>query len=132
MTMNYIIADALTRIRNAQMRKKPHTILPYSKLIKNSLNVLLNEGYIRDFQEVEDDSGKLALKVDLKYREGEPAITNIELISRPGCRVYSSINNLTKVINGLGISVLSTSKGVMSDDQARVEHIGGELLFKVY
>ena len=132
MSMNYVLADAITRIRNAQMAGKSHTILLASKLVRNSLKVLEKEGYIRGFQEVEDDTGKIALKVDLKYRENKPTITSIEIVSKPGCRVYSSIKEMPKVINGLGISVVSTSKGVMSDDQARIEHISGDVLFKVY
>lgn len=132
MSMNFLLADAITRIRNAQMAKHAHTILPCSRLVKNSLSVLEREGFIEGFQEVEDDAGKLALKVDLKYRDKEPAISNIEIVSKPGCKVYSPIDRMPKVINGLGIMVVSTSKGVMSDDQARVAHIGGELLFKVY
>jgi small subunit ribosomal protein S8 len=132
MSMNFLLADAITRIRNAQMAKHKHTVLPGSRLVKNSLSVLEREGFIEGFQEAEDDNGQLVFKVDLKYKDKEGAISNIEIISKPGCKVYSPIDRMPKVINGLGIMVVSTSKGVMSDDQARVEHIGGELLFKVY
>ena len=132
MSMNFLLADAITRIRNAQMAKRKHAILPCSRLVRNSLSVLEREGFIEGFQEVEDDSGRLALKVDLKYKDNDGAIAHIEIISTPGCKVYSTIDLMPKVINGLGVMVVSTSKGVMSDDQARIEHIGGELLFKVY
>lgn len=132
MSLNFMIADAITRIRNGQRSKKAHVILSYSKFVKSTLKVLQSEGYIRAFEEVEDEAGRIALKVDLKYKEEEPAITGIELVSRPGCRVYSDVKSMPKVMNGLGIIVVSTPKGVMSDDQARNDHVGGELLFKVY
>jgi small subunit ribosomal protein S8 len=125
------IADLITRIRNAQMRGKSTVSSPASKLRANVLAVLQEEGYIRGFTEVEAD-GKRELEIQLKYHEGAPVISEITRISKPGRRVYSSIRDLGLVRNGLGIAILSTPKGVMSDAAARAQNVGGEVLCKVY
>jgi small subunit ribosomal protein S8 len=125
------IADLITRIRNAQMRGKGVVTTPASKLRANVLAVLQEEGYIRGFSEVEID-GKREIEIQLKYHEGAPVISEITRVSKPGRRVYSSIRDLGLVRNGLGIAILSTPKGVMSDAAARAQNVGGEVLCKVY
>jgi small subunit ribosomal protein S8 len=121
----------LTRIRNAQMRGRSAVVSPSSKLRENVLNVLEREGYIRGFAEIEKD-GKRELEIQLKYFDGAPVISEIKRVSKPGRRVYSAVKDLPLVRNGLGISVLSTPKGVMSDADARAQNVGGEILFRVY
>ena len=125
------LGDMLTRIRNAQMRGKTTVTSPKSQLRANVLEVLVSEGYIRSYGEVEKD-GHPQLEIQLKYYEGAPVISEIKRISTPGRRVYSSIKDLGLVRNGLGISILSTPKGVMSDQVARTENVGGEVLCRVY
>lgn len=131
MNLNDPIGDLITRIRNAQMRHKSTVTTPASKLRERLLEVLLEEGYIRGYKAVEID-GKRELEIELKYYEGAPVITDIARVSKPGRRVYSSIKDLGLVRNGLGISILSTPKGVMSDSAARAQNVGGEVLCKVY
>jgi len=131
MNLNDPIGDLITRIRNAQMRHKSTVTTPASKLRERLLEVLLEEGYIRAFRPIEKD-GKRELEIELKYYEGAPVITDIARVSKPGRRVYSSIKDLGLVRNGLGIAILSTPKGVMSDSKAREENVGGEILCNVF
>ena len=130
MQMNDPLGDLLTRIRNAQRRGKSSVSSPASKLRVHVLEVLQREGYIRGFTEVEKD-GRKELDIELKYYDGAPVISEIRRISKPGRRVYSPVRELPLVRNGLGISVLSTPKGVMSDNEARTQNVGGEILCRV-
>ncbi|MCR5422322.1 MAG: 30S ribosomal protein S8 [Bacilli bacterium] len=132
MGMTDPIADMLTRIRNANQNKSAEVIIPASKIKLEILNVLKNEGYINEVEFVED--GKQgSIKVTLKYTEKkERVIKGIKRISKPGLRVYASVTDMPKVLNGLGIAVVSTSKGVMTDREARKEHLGGEVLAYVW
>ena len=131
MNLNDPIGDLITRIRNAQLRGRSKVSSPASTLRVRVLNVLVDEGYIRGFSEVEKEGHK-ELEIELKYFEGAPAIHEIHRVSKPGRRVYSSIKDLGLVRNGLGISILSTPKGVMSDAAARNANVGGEILCEVY
>ena len=131
MNLNDPIGDLITRIRNAQMRRLSTLTSPASALRARLLQVLKDEGYIRDFREIESE-GRKELEVELKYYEGAPAIHEISRVSKPGRRVYSAIKDLRLVRNGLGISILSTPKGVMSDAAARTANVGGEILCEVY
>lgn len=126
------LGDMLTRIRNAMMRKKGKVSAPASKLRANVLEVLRSEGYIRGYSRTDFDGGKAELTIELKYLEGEPVIREIKRISKPGRRVYASVKNMPNVANGLGISIVSTSKGVMADHQAREENVGGEVLCQIF
>lgn len=126
------LGDMLTRIRNAAMRNKSKVSTPASKLRKHVLDVLESEGYIRGYAEVEYTGGKSEIEVELKYHEGRPVIQKLERVSTPGRRVYSSVRELPSFYNGLGVSILSTPKGVMSDTQARDQNVGGEVLCKVF
>jgi len=132
MTMTDPLGDMLTRIRNAQMRGKGKVSTPASKIRKNVLDVLQTEGYIRGYAQVEYDGAKPEIEIELKYYEGSPVIKEIKRISKPGRRVYSSVTDLPRVHNGLGVSILSTSKGVMSDSEARSQNVGGEILCRVF
>jgi small subunit ribosomal protein S8 len=125
------LGDMLTRIRNAQLRKKSKVTTPGSKLRAHVLDVLQAEGYIRGYSAVEQD-GTAEFEIELKYFDGEPVIREIERISKPGRRVYTSVKNLPRVKNGLGVSILSTPKGVMSDAEARDQNVGGEILCRVF
>ena len=125
------IGDMITRIRNAQMRGHSVTATPASKLRGWVLDVLQTEGYIRGYSRVEQD-GRASFEIELKYYEGAPVIQRIKRVSKPGRRVYSSVKELNPVRNGLGISILSTPKGVMSDTAARDANVGGEVLCQVY
>ena len=129
--MNDPLGDMLTRIRNAQMRRRSKLASPASTLRMRVLQVLKDEGYIRDFREIENDGHK-EIEIELKYFEGAPAIHEIQRVSKPGRRVYSAIKDLRLVRNGLGISILSTPRGVMSDNAARDANVGGEVLCEVY
>jgi small subunit ribosomal protein S8 len=129
--VNDPISDMLTRIRNAQMRAKGKVSIPPSKLRERVLEVLHKEGYIRGFATIEKD-GKSELEVELKYFDGAPVIKEIHRVSKPGRRVYASVDTLPSVFNGLGISILSTPKGVMSDADARAQNVGGEVLCTVF
>lgn len=126
------LGDMLTRIRNAQMRRKTKVSTPASRLRGSVLDVLQSEGYIRGYSQVEYDGGKAEFEIELKYFDGEPVIREISRVSKPGRRVYSSVKNIPRVANGLGVSILSTPKGVMSDHQARDENVGGEVLCRVF
>jgi small subunit ribosomal protein S8 len=127
MSMSDPIADMLTRIRNAQSTNKPTVSMPASKLKGAIANVLKDEGYIDDFA-VQTVEGKPQLNISLKYYAGRPVIEKIDRISRPGLRVYRGSQDMPKVMNGLGVTIVSTSKGVMTDRKAQAAGIGGEVL----
>lgn len=131
MNINDPVGDLITRIRNAQLRGRSKLTSPASTLRSRVLQVLKDEGYIRDFRDIENDGHK-EIEIELKYFEGAPAIHEIQRVSKPGRRVYSSIKDLRLVRNGLGISIISTPKGVMSDNAARDANVGGEILCEVY
>ena len=127
MSMTDPIADMLTRIRNAQMAQKGAVLMPSSKLKVAIASVLRDEGYIDDFA-VRQNNGKPELDIALKYYAGRPVIERIERISKPGLRVYKGKDNLPQVLNGLGVAIVSTPKGVMTDRKARASNVGGEVL----
>ena len=132
MTMSDPLGDMLTRIRNAQTRGKSKVVTPASKLRGWVLDVLADEGFIRGYSKTEYADGKSEFEIELKYTEGEPVIREIERVSTPGRRVYSSVKTMPTVHNGLGISILSTPKGIMSDAAAREQNVGGEVLCSVF
>lgn len=127
MSMHDPIADMLTRIRNAQMVNKPSVSVPASKVKSAIAKVLKDEGYIEDFA-VQENNGKPQLEIGLKYYAGRPVIESIDRVSRPGLRIYRSSDAIPKVMNGLGVAIVSTSQGVMTDRKARAAGIGGEVL----
>ena len=127
MTMTDPIADMLTRIRNAHMAQKVETSMPSSKIKKAIAKVLIDEGYIENFS-VTEDAIKPALKLTLKYYEGKPVIASIDRVSKPGLRIYKGKSEIPKVMSGLGIAIVSTSGGVMTDKAARAAGLGGEVL----
>jgi small subunit ribosomal protein S8 len=131
MSMNDPLGDLLARIRNAQLRNKSKVSSPNSRLRERVLDVLKNEGYIRGYAVVERE-GRSEIEVELKYFDGEPVIREIARVSKPGRRVYSSVRNLPRINNGLGVAILSTPKGVMADHDARDANVGGEILFTVF
>ena len=126
------IGDMLTRIRNGQMRNLSQVKIPASNFRGKILDVLVKEGYIKDYKSLKDENDKPNFKVDLKYNLGNPVINTIVRISRPGRRIYSRAESIPKINNGLGISIVSTSKGVMTDIDARKENVGGEVICKVF
>ncbi|MGF1610001.1 MAG: 30S ribosomal protein S8 [Kiloniellales bacterium] len=132
MAMSDPLGDMLTRIRNAQRSRDPKVRAPASKLRSNVLEVLKREGYIRGYNLIEVRPGISELEIELKYAEGEPVIREINRVSTPGRRVYSKIKEMPRIYNGLGISILSTPRGVMSDNEARVANVGGEVLCRVF
>jgi small subunit ribosomal protein S8 len=132
MSLSDPLGDLLTRIRNASRARQSRCSSPASKLRANVLDVLKREGYIRGFSAEELRPGVAVINIELKYSEGEPAIKEITRVSKPGRRVYSKIKELPKFYNGLGISILSTPKGVMSDHEARTANVGGEVLCRVF
>ena len=132
MSMNDPLGDMLTRIRNAQMRRKGKVSTPGSSLRKNVLDVLESEGYIRGYSMTEFGNGRTEFEIELKYHEGEPVIRTIQRVSKPGRRVYSAVDAIPRVANGLGISIVSTPKGVMADHSAREANVGGEVLCTVF
>ncbi|TDI57472.1 MAG: 30S ribosomal protein S8 [Alphaproteobacteria bacterium] len=132
MPMTDPLGDLLTRIRNAQTRGRSTVRTPASSLRKRVLDVLQAEGYIRGYSQAEFASGRNEFEIELKYSDGEPVIREIQRISKPGRRVYSSVKNIPTVYNGLGISILSTPKGVMADHEARDQNVGGEVLCRVF
>ena len=132
MAFNDSLSDMLARIKNAHKAKKSFASCFSSKLNSNVLSVLKDEGYIRNFQNVKVREGINNIKIDLKYYQGIPVIKKIRRISKPGIRVYSKIKKLDKPYGGLGISIISTPKGVMSDRQAKVNNVGGEILCEVF
>jgi small subunit ribosomal protein S8 len=129
--MNDPLGDLLARIRNAQQRNKSKVSSPNSRLRESVLEVLKTEGYIRGYAVVERE-GRSEIEVELKYFDGEPVIRELERISKPGRRVYTSVKNLPRINNGLGVAVVSTPKGVMADHDARDANVGGEILFTVF
>ena len=132
MAMSDPLGDMLTRIRNGQRARKNSVPVPASKLRASVLEVLKREGYIRGYSWAELRPGIQELNVELKYSEGAPVIREIARVSKPGRRVYTKIKDLGRFYNGLGISILSTPKGVLSDHEARQENVGGEILCRVF
>lgn len=132
MSYNDPIGDLFTRIRNAQIARHESTTTPASKLRARILDVLQDEGFIRGYSEATSDAGHKVLKVELKYHEGEGAIKTIKRISKPGRRIYSKVNDLPRIHNGLGIAIVSTPHGVMADYKARLENVGGEVIGQVF
>jgi len=132
MTMSDPLGDMLTRIRNGLSRRKSSVSTPSSKLRARVLDVLQSEGYIRGYSEVSFDNGKAEINIELKYHEGAPVIREIARVSKPGRRVYVSVKSIPQVANGLGITILSTPKGVLADHQAREQNVGGEVLCSIF
>ena len=132
MAINDPLGDLLTRIRNAQMRRKDKVSSPGSKLRANVLDVLKEEGYIRGYSTTDFGDGRSEFEIELKYFDGQPAIKEIERVSRPGRRVYADVASVPRVANGLGVIIVSTSKGVMADHVAREQNVGGEVLCRVF
>ena len=132
MTMSDPLGDMLTRIRNGQRARQAVVTLPASKLRANVLEVLKREGYIRGFTSEYVRAGVAEIKIELKYVDGEPVIREISRVSKPGRRIYSGIVDLPRFYSGLGIAILSTPRGVMSDNEARAAKVGGEVLCQVF
>tara|TARA_X000000368_G_C22817006_1_gene617256 strand:- start:213 stop:611 length:399 start_codon:yes stop_codon:yes gene_type:complete len=132
MSLSDPISDMITRIRNAQMRKLPSVKIPNSKFRARILSVLKEEGYISDYKVLSDEKSIPSLHVDLKYHNGMPVIKEIKRISKPGRRIYSKANSLPKVQSGLGMVIVSTSMGIMSDNNARIKKVGGEIICRVF
>jgi small subunit ribosomal protein S8 len=132
MSINDPLGDMLTRIRNAQMRKKGKVSTPGSRIRANVLDVLKDEGYIRGYSTTEFGNGRTEFEIELKYFDGQPVIREIQRVSKPGRRVYAAVDGMPRVGNGLGITIVSTSKGVMADHAAREQNVGGEVLCKVF
>jgi small subunit ribosomal protein S8 len=130
--MNDPIGDMLTRIRNAQMRGKSTVYTPASKLRAWVLDVLADEGYIRGYEKTSSDDGHGAIEISLKYFDGIPVIRELKRVSKPGRRVYLGVKDIPQVRQGLGVSIVSTPKGVMSDANARAKNIGGEVICTVF
>ena len=132
MSMTDPLGDMLARIKNGHMRRKAQVNCPASKLKESVLSVLKREGYIRDFRSDTDDATKPELVIELKYYEGEPVIREIGRVSKPGRRVYSNVREMPRVYGGLGVTIVSTPQGVMTDHEARAANVGGEVLCKVF
>ena len=132
MTMSDPVGDMLTRLRNAQMRGRSQVVCPASNLRGHILDVLKDEGFIRGYSRVDHEDGKADFNVELKYFDGAPVIHEIKRVSKPGRRVYSPVRDMPLVNNGLGISIISTPKGVMSDTKARELNVGGEIICTVF
>lgn len=132
MSVNDPLGDMLTRIRNAQLRKKGKVSTPGSRLRAHVLDVLESEGYIRGYSTTDHGNGRTEFDIELKYFDGQPVIKQIERVSKPGRRVYSGVDSMPRVANGLGITIISTPKGVMADHSARENNVGGEVLCKVF
>ena len=132
MTLTDPIGDMFSRIRNGQMRSLASVQIPSSNFRKNILEILKKEGYIKDYFIEKSDKNKITLKITPKYYEGDPVIKEIKRISKPGRRVYSRATSIPKVMNGLGLAILSTPKGVMSDIDARKNNVGGEIICRVF
>src|SRR5262245_57182020 len=132
MAINDPLSDLIARITNAQMRKKPKVSTTGSRLRVSVLDVLKSEGYIRDYATVEHKDGRSELEIELKYFDGQPVIREIARVSKPGRRVYASVKNLPRINNGVGVSIVSTQKGVMADHAARDANVGGEILCTVF
>lgn len=132
MALSDPLGDMLTRIRNGQMAQKEAVRSPASKLRRSVLEVLQREGYIRGFSDIDLERGKRELSIELKYHNGEPVIRELRRVSKPGRRVYAGVADLPTVYNGLGVAIVSTPRGVMSDAEARAAHVGGEVLCTVF
>ena len=132
MTLTDPIGDMFSRIRNGQMRLLNSIDIPSSNFRKNILKILKEEGYIKDYYIEKSENNKINLKINLKYYEGDPVIKEIKRISKPGRRVYSRATSIPKVMNGLGLAILSTPKGVMTDTEAKKNNVGGEIICKVF
>ena len=132
MSLSDPIGDMLTRIRNAQLRRRDVVTTPASTLRGRVLDVLKSEGYIRGYSESKMENGVAQFDIELKYSDNQPVIRTIERVSRPGRRVYASVKNIPSVANGLGVSILSTPKGVMADHEAKAQNLGGEVLCRVF
>ena len=132
MTLTDPIGDMFSRIRNGQMRSLDSIDIPSSNFRKNILKILKEEGYINDYYIEKSKNNKINLKINLKYYEGDPVIKEIKRISKPGRRVYSRANSIPRVMNGLGLAILSTPKGVMSDTEAKKNNVGGEIICRVF
>ncbi|MEN3931015.1 30S ribosomal protein S8 [Microvirga sp. W0021] len=132
MSISDPLGDMLTRIRNAQMRRRGRVSTPGSKLRARVLDVLKTEGYIRDYSAVDFGNGRTEFDIELKYYDGQPVIRSIQRVSKPGRRVYSSVDTMPRVSDGLGITIISTPQGVMADHEAREKNVGGEVLCKVF
>ena len=126
------ISDMITRIRNAQMRLSKNVTIPNSKFRIRILEVLKQEGYISDCKLLSDSNNKNSLSVDLKYSNGLPVIRGIKIISKPGRRIYAKADSIPKIQNGLGLAILSTSKGIMTDSEARNQNVGGEIICRIF
>lgn len=131
MLVNDPIADMLTRIRNAQIAKHDTVVIPASNMKKSIAKILLDEGYIKNYQLI-DDGTQGVIRITLKYNGNEKALSGLRRVSKPGLRVYAGADELPKVLRGLGIAIVSTSKGVMTDKAARAAHVGGEVLAFVW
>ena len=132
MTFADPVGDMITRIRNAQMRLLNNVKIPSSKFREKILNVLKQEGYISDYKLLTDTNNKDSLSVDLKYNNGLPVIKEIKRVSKPGRRIYVKATSIPKIQNGLGVAIVSTSIGIMSDNDARSKNVGGEIICKVF
>ena len=132
MTLTDPIGDMFTRIRNGQLRSLNSIDIPSSNFRQNILKILKTEGYIKDYFIEKTENNKVTLKINLKYYEGFPVIKEIKRISKPGRRIYSRATSIPKVMNGLGLAILSTPKGVMTDTDARKNNIGGEIICRVF
>ena len=130
--LNDPIGDMITRIRNAQLRRRSTVATPGSKMRARVLDVLKSEGYIRGYTSTEHDGGRTEFDVELKYFDGQPVIKSIARVSQPGRRVYVSVDTLPHVMNGLGVAIVSTPKGVMADHEARSQNVGGEVICTVF
>ena len=126
------IGDMITRIRNAQLRTLNNVTIPRSKFRAKILDVLKQEGYITNYKLLSDTNNKGSLLVDLKYNNGVPVIKEIKRVSKPGRRIYAKADSIAKIQNGLGLAIVSTSKGIMSDNEARTKNVGGEIICRVY
>ena len=132
MSMSDPLGDMLTRIRNAQMRRRSTVLTPGSRLRANVLDVLKSEGYIRDYSTTDYGNGRSEFTIELKYYEGEPVIRRIQRVSKPGRRVYASVDKMPRVADRLGVVIVSTPQGVMADHEAREKNVGGEVLCQIF
>ena len=132
MTLTDPIGDMFSRIRNGQMRSLHSVDMPSSNFRRNILDILKNEGFIKDYFIEKSENNKISLRINLKYYEGNPVIKEIKRVSKPGRRVYSRATSIPRVMNGLGLAILSTPEGVMSDTEARKNNIGGEIICRVF
>ena len=130
--INDPVGDMLTRIRNAQMRRRSTVTTPGSKLRARVLDVLKSEGYIRDYSQTDAGNGRSEFSIELKYHDNQPVIRSIRRVSKPGRRVYAGIDSVPRVADGLGVTILSTPQGVMADHEARERNVGGEVLCTVF